>query len=187
MRNVGQEPEMRRDLAEVTGKLLAGATNATVTLSEAEEDTALDLANLIAWVRSPVEREYNGEPMFAHDLEVPTRLVKQLVQLVRGGLAIGMGRDDALAMAERVAADTMPPRRLAVLAEVWEHPDTTPADVGRGRNLPWRTADRTLKELHLLGLLDADDPDGRTRYRLAEDVDAGTLAIFARNVRRGVR
>jgi hypothetical protein len=46
--------------------------------------------------------------------------------------------------------------------------------------MPWRTADRTLQELHLLGLLVIDDQpwgQGKVRwlYSLAEDVQASTL------------
>ena len=123
---------------------------------------------------------------------MPTRFAKQLVQIVRGGIALGMPRAAALDVAKRCAADTMPPLRLTVLGDVAGYPDTPTADVVKRLQLPRNTVDRVLRELHLLGLLVVDDrPWGATGvrwvYSLAETVDQETLRSLnlSRNVARG--
>jgi hypothetical protein len=108
-----------------------------------------------------------------------------------------MSAPDALAAAVRCAADTMPPLRLRVLADVAKHPDSGTAKVVKRLQLPRSTVDRTLQELHLLGLLTVDDERyGKTEetarvrwiYSLADTVDADSLegltdpGKFTRNV-----
>jgi hypothetical protein len=91
---------------------------ATITLTDAEVDGLLSLADLVTRARTATERDQSGTPLYAHALEMPTRFAKQLVQLVRGGMAVGMPRADAVAIATRCAADSMPPLRLHVLTAV---------------------------------------------------------------------
>ena len=81
----------------------------------------------------------------------------------------------------------MPPLRRRVLADIASHPVSLTSDVVKRLQLPRTTVDRTLQELHLLGLLVVgDEPWGQGRvrwvYSLAADVSAGTLARFTRNV-----
>jgi hypothetical protein len=185
MRNVSYESVMREELATVTGSLLKGVSlTRDITLTEAEEDAIFGVADLITRTRSPVERDYKGEPLFAHALEVPTRLAKELVQLARGALALGMDRTAAMKVVERCAADTMPPMRFRVLSDVAAKPDSTTADVVKRLQIPRKTVDRTLQELQLLELLTVDEreDDGRWIYRLAGNVSRGALARLAGNV-----
>jgi DNA-binding IclR family transcriptional regulator len=80
-----------------------------------------------------------------------------------------------------VAADTMPPLRLRILDDVSSHPDTPTADVVKRLQLPRKTVDRALQELHLLELLTLDTIDYGTStrwiYSLAEDVDKAALEM----------
>jgi len=164
MANVGGEVQMRARLAEVTGKLLAGAA-AHVTaepepgLTDAEMGSLLGLADLVTRARTPVERDYQGNPAFAHALEMPTRFAKQLVQIARGGLLLGLDRDTAM----RVGGD-----------------------VADRVQIPKTTVDRTLQELQLLGLLRVAHIKYGERirwiYSLAPGVDHGDLAKCTRNV-----
>jgi hypothetical protein len=192
MRNVDSEVQMRRELAGAAAVLLASVNpDAPPTLTENEEDELLDLADIVTRARTSVERDFQGNPAWAHALEMPTRFAKQLVQIARGGIAIGMDRGDALEVAARCARDSMPPVRQKILADVAEHPDTPTAEVVTRLQLPRQTVDRTLQELQLLGLLTVDGipygDSGRTRwiYSLAPDVDPAALAKFTRNVSRG--
>jgi hypothetical protein len=57
----------------------------------------------------------------AHAPEMPTRFAKQLVQVMRGGLALAMTRREALALAVRCARDSVPQLRLAVLDDLRDH------------------------------------------------------------------
>jgi hypothetical protein len=152
--NVNVETAMREELGELVAKLL-GIIPATgqIKLTGTEAEQVLDLADLVSQARSPVERDYKGEPLFAHAPEVPTRLSKELAQLARGGIALGMRRPAAMRVVERVAADTMPPLRFRVLTDVASNPDSTTADVVKRLQVPRKTIDRTLQELHLLELL----------------------------------
>jgi hypothetical protein len=191
MRNVNHEAAMRADLSEAVCKLLAAADTGTrADLGDAETDDLLDMADLVTRARTAVERDYQGNPAFAHGLEMPTRFAKQLVGIVQGGLSLGMSRDYAMAAAVRCAADSMPPLRRRVLGDIASHPVSPTSDVVKRLQLPRQTVDRVLQELHLLGLLVVgDEPWGQGRvrwvYSLAADVSAGTLARFTRNVSEG--
>jgi hypothetical protein len=191
MRNVKSETAMREELGDVVRKLLGciPAQTGKIALTEDEEIQVLDVADIITRARTAVERDFQGNPAFAHALEMPTRLAKQLVQVARGGLALGMTRDAAMGVVDRVAADTMPPLRLRVLDDVSVNPNTPTADVVKRLQLPRKTVDRVLQELHLLELLTLDSIEhgATTRwfYTLAGDVDKGALERLARNVSRG--
>lgn len=195
MLNVSSETAMRSELADVVGDLLCTADDgADIELTDPEVDRLLALADLVTRARTAVERDFQGNPVNAHALEMPTRFAKQLVQIVRGGIAIGKSRADAMSIAIRAAADSMPPLRLRILADVAAHPISRTAEVVKRQQLPRKTVDRTLQELHLLELLTVDDePFGesvRWVYTLAGDVDTDALdavAKLARNVSTPVK
>jgi hypothetical protein len=113
----------------------------------------LRAADIVTKARTAVELDYRGDVIDAHAPEMPTRLAKQLSQIMRGALAISMGRDDALRLVIRCAADSMPPLRLQVLRDVATHPDTPIIEVRRRLQKPRATVDRTLQALHILDLL----------------------------------
>jgi hypothetical protein len=193
MANVGGEVQMRARLAEVTGKLLAGAAAYVSAepepgLTDAEMGSLLGLADLVTRARTPVERDYQGNPAFAHALEMPTRFAKQLVQIVRGGLLLGLDRATAMGVAARCCHDTMPPLRRVVLADIAANPDSFTPDVADRVQMPKTTIDRALQELQLLGLLVvyhvAYGENSRIRwsYSLAPGIDPGDLAKCTRNV-----
>jgi hypothetical protein len=183
MQNVASETEMRAELAAVVEEVLTDAKGRAPVLTEEENESVLDLADLISRARTAVQRGSNGVPTFAHAAEMPTRLAKQLAQVARGGLALGMSRGEALAVAERCAADTMPPMRLLLLADVAAHPDTATSAVTARLQLPNSTVDRVLQELQLLRLLTVDSIayGSRTRwvYSLAGDVGRDALDRLA--------
>ena len=189
MQNVSKEADMRDELAESVSKLIGSIPVDTgdFQLTGEEIGRVLDLADLISRARTAVERDFQGSPAFAHALEMPTRLAKQLVQVGRGGLALGMSRAEAMRVIERCAADTMPPLRLRVLVDVHGNPDSATSDVVTRLQLPRKTVDRALQELHLLELLTMEEikyGQERTRwiYSLAEDVSSDALGMLARNV-----
>jgi DNA-binding IclR family transcriptional regulator len=97
-----------------------------------------------------------------------------------------MSHQQALGVVERCARETMPPLRLRVLADVADHPGSATSDVVKGLQLPRKTVDGILQELHLLELLTVDEAKwgGHTRwiYSLAEDVSRSALQRVAGNV-----
>jgi hypothetical protein len=192
MANVSRETAMRRELSAAVGKLMAGAAarlehEPPPELDDGEMVALFGLADLVTRARTPVERDYQGGPAWAHDLEMPTRFGKQLVQVARGGLLLGMGREAAMSTAIRCCRDSVPPLRRKVLADVAANPDTLTADAAERLQIPRATADRTLQELQLVGLLRVNHVEYGTRkrwlYAVAPGVDAADLAaIFTRNV-----
>jgi len=183
LRNVNREAEMREELSDVIKRLLGSIPDgAGVRLTDAEMERLLDLADVVTRARTAVERDYAGGPVFAHAPEMPTRFAKQLAQIVRGGLSLGMARGAAMAVAVRCAGDTMPPLRLKVVGDVAGHPMSRTAEVVKRLQLPRQTVDRVLQELHLLGLLVVDEePYGervRWIYALAPEVDRDAVTAL---------
>jgi hypothetical protein len=183
LRNINHETVMRRELGEAVGNLLATVDPSTAAvLTDDEMVTLLDLADVVTRARTAVERDFNGNVIMAHAPEMPTRFVKQLGQVVRGGIALGMAREHAMSVAVRCAGDSMPPLRLHTLTDVSGHPLSTTSEVVKRLQLPRKTVDRTLQELHLLGLLVVDDePWGdsvRWLYSLAPGIDADAVAAL---------
>jgi hypothetical protein len=144
--------------------------------------------DLVCLIRSPVSVDYRGDVLLAHDPELGTRCIKQIAQIMRGSLALGMALDDAVALARRICRDSVPPQRLDVLHVVAsEEGPVRVADVCRALPLPRTTAGRILDTLHALELLKCDeieDPGGKTwwlntrHYTLAPKVDRAALAAL---------
>jgi len=181
-RNVDHEEQMRCELANAVTGVLAGMTNAPESITDDESEHILAAADLVTKARTGVEHDYKGDVIDAHAPEMPTRFMKQLVQMVRGGLAIGMDRTRALQLAIRCARDSLPPLRLAVLDDIATHPDSTTIEVTRRLDKPRNTLDRQLMALHVLRVLRCrvePNPQGgnRWRYSLADGIDPSTLHV----------
>jgi hypothetical protein len=154
MRNAGREIEMRQQLADAVVGLINGIDPARCyKLTSADEDTIVAAADLVTMARTGVEIDYRGDVIDAHAPEMPTRLAKQLTQVLRGGIAIGMHHDDALNLTIRCAQDSMPRLRLDVLRDVAANPVSRVIDIRRRLQKPRATVDRTLQTLHMLELL----------------------------------
>jgi hypothetical protein len=178
--NTRAEKQMREELAEAVGGVIAGMNVDVAELTDHETDRILAAADLVTRARTAVEHDYSGKVIDAHAPEMPTRFAKQLAQVLHGGVAIGMGRSDALQLAIRCARDSMPPLRLAVIDDVAANPRSTPSDTRRRTERPWTTIDRTMQALHMLGVLEVDEApygDDKTRwyYSLAAGIDPKAL------------
>jgi len=188
--NTGDETIMRAELGDAAAGVLAGVdTTVDLTLTTEESELILALADIVTLGRTGVEHDYRGDVIDAHAPEMPTRFAKQLTQLLRGGLALGMDREHLLRIVARCAADSMPPLRLAALVDLLDHPHSTTAAVRKSIDKPRATVDRTLQALHMLGLLACDEEEGSTgrtvwRYSLGAEVDSVALDRLrsARNV-----
>lgn len=191
--NTGHEEQMRAELAEAAAGVIAGMNLEPIEVTEDEAEALLAAADLVTLARTGVEYDYRGDVVDAHAPEMPTRFAKQLTQVVRGAVAIGLDRPDALRLAIRCARDSMPPLRLAIVDDLVQHPDSTTADVRKRLGLPRATVDRQLQALHMLGVVEVEEeehvwrgePSTRWRYRISPDVDPHALdagQISARNV-----
>jgi hypothetical protein len=189
IRNTGDETVMREEMATaVAGLIDATDTERVYRLTEDDETTivkAADLVTLVTLARTGVELDYRGDVIDAHDPEMPTRLAKQLTQILRGAIAIGMSHRDAIRLVIRCARDSMPQLRLTVLRDVAKHRDSRVIDIRRRLQKPRATTDRTLQALHMLGLLicreEEEERGGKmvqTRhYSLADEISLAPLSI----------
>jgi hypothetical protein len=184
IRNTGGEVGMRQELAAAVGALVEHMDTTVYQLNDAEVDQLVKAADLVTLARSAVERDYRGDIDFAHDPEMPTRFAKQLVQLLRGAVAIGVKPDEALRLVRRCACDSIPPLRRDILLDLAANPGSRAADVRKRVSQPRNTVRRGLECLHMLGALVCDetedvDRNGKFytifRYRLADGLDKETL------------
>lgn len=185
--NTGSEEAMRAELAAAVAGVLEGADLAAGRPNDDEAAKILAAADLVTLARTAVDIDYRGNVIDSHAPEMPTRFAKQLAQIFRGALAIGLSRRDALALAIRVARDSMPPLRLEILEDVAAHEWTALRDVVKRVDKPRSTVDRQLQALDLLGLLTKDDEVSVAafsqretttwRYSLAPGVDVSSIAL----------
>jgi hypothetical protein len=184
LRNVDHETQMRAELSNAVAELIDNMQPERARLTVADEDALLSVADLVTYARTAVERDFQNNVINAHAPEMPTRFAKMLGQIVRGGLAIGMPHQRALETAIRVAGDSMPPLRLALLADLLQHTRATVADVEKRLQKPRSTVDRELQALHVLGLLERHETEGRGwPYTLSSQVDQAALqTLVTRNV-----
>ena len=184
VRNTGSEVAMRHELADAVAGLINSidADNVYV-LTDADEDAIVRAADLVTLARTGVEIDYRGEVVDAHAPEMPTRMAKQLTQIMRGAIAIGMDHESALQLVIRCARDSMPQLRLAMLLDLASYPNSRVIDIRRRLQRPRMTTDRTLQALHMLGLLtcreEEDERAGKLVqirfYSLAGEIDPDVL------------
>jgi len=183
IKNTGSETTMRAELAAAVGGLICRiATDQTWQIEDNEIERLIKAADIVTYARTAVERDFRGDIIDSHAPEMPTRFAKQLAQMVRGGLALGMSRGTALQLALRCARDSIPQLRLEILLELASNPRSRVIDVVRNIAKPYRTIRRELEGLHILGLLRCDEEQSDTdesktvwRYSLADGFDRATL------------
>jgi hypothetical protein len=187
MENIGKEQQMREELKNAVGGVIAGMCCDEVPLTEEEEGQILKAANITTLARTAVERDYQGEVTNAHAPEMPTRFAKQLSQVIKGAVAIGMSRERAMELAIRCARDSIPPLRVEILLDVAMNPNARPNEVRLRVQKPWNTIRRELQALHILGLLScAEEIEHRNlkkrivyQYSIAAGFDIETLRKMA--------
>jgi hypothetical protein len=164
--NTGREGLMRTELAETMGALIASADVGVRNLTEAESEQLIGLANLVTWGRSGVERDFKGEVIDAHASEMPTRFAKQLTQVVRGALSLGVPAEIAMQLAVRCARDSLEPLRRDLLFDVAANPGADPDSIRKRIFRPLTTVKNNLVALHMLRLLDCEERQEQRGNRL---------------------
>jgi hypothetical protein len=157
--NTGQEASMRAELATAAGGLITNASIAEHAFTPAERTQLIELANVVTWARTGVERDYRGAVVDTHAPEMPTRFSKQLAMLVRGAVAIGIPPARAMRLATRCARDSLPPLRRRILLDLAAHPEARSREVARRIARPRMTVQRELQALHGLGVLACNEVD----------------------------
>jgi hypothetical protein len=134
--NTGDEIQMHAELADAVTGVLAGMDPAPTTVTDQETELLLAAADLVTLARTGVEYSYNGDAIDAHAPEMPTRFAKELTQIIRGAVAIGIDRYKPLRLAIRCARDSMPLLRLAIIDDLASNPGSTTSDVRHRINKP---------------------------------------------------
>ena len=159
IRNTGSETNMRKELAHSASALINHASKNEYVPTDEQVDQLIKAADIVTAARTGVERDYRGEVIDAHALEMPTRFAKQLGQLVRGAVSIGATVDHAMRLAIRCARDSIPPLRCEILLDIAAHPNSEPHEVHRRIGRPRHTVRRELEALHMLRLLQCQETD----------------------------
>lgn len=150
----GKEAEMRNEIAEtVAGFLLPLDDLASPDLSGREINGIVILADLASKMRSPVLRDYRGEVELVLDPEAATRIGKALSRLYLGLQIIGLDPDDAWEIIARVALDSTPKLRRAVVDYLARSGAATTSAVGIGVRHPQSTTTRALDDLRAHGVI----------------------------------
>jgi hypothetical protein len=188
LRNVGSETVMRQELAAAVGGALQQANvSDAYALSGDETMRLMRAADIVTMARTAIERDAGGNVLDSHEPEVPTRFVKQLAQMVRGAVALGMSPAAGMRLAVRCARDSIPPLRRAILLDIAAHPASRPGDVRKRLSRPRRTVQREMEGLFMLGLLHCVEEEVVTgdklrtsyHYSLAADFDRSTLLAMS--------
>lgn len=181
MRNTGHEDVMRVELADAVGGVLAAVDSRAAFPLHPDEHLILGaVADVVTLCRTAVEFDYRGDVIDAHAPEMPTRFAKQLVQVMRGAMAVGLPRAEALRLALRCGRDSMPPLRLSILEDVAAHPGSRTHDVRARLGKPRMTVDRQLQALHMLGVLVCEELEvaenkSRWYYTVSEHINPAVL------------
>jgi hypothetical protein len=147
---------MRRELSEVVERLFAVRRTEPRPLSLEERGRISRICSLVVRLRAPVDRHrYTTEIEVVHGAEGTGRLGLSLERLLAGLDTLGVDRDVALSVVERVAMDSTPPiRRRAyeylrniapIAAEL--------ADIVVKVRIPENTMRRHLEDLEAQGLV----------------------------------
>jgi hypothetical protein len=161
-----------------------------VPQAEVTDDLATaieDAAMVCCWGRAAVPRHGYGarEIDGIATIEEPPRLVRQLTTVARGLRAIGTDIEDTAIICRRIALDSMPADRFAVLATLALNVDNlrTTTEIATHGKLHRHVARRALEELEVIGVVRAErdgdqppegEPDRRT-CRWFLDGDDGDL------------
>ena len=152
-------------------------------IKEVESNALLKAADVVTLARTAVERDYAGNLIDAHAPEMPTRFAKQLAQIVRGGVAIGMTRERAFALALRCARDSIPP---CASKSCWTGRLRAEQvnEVSESINKPWNTVKRELSALTMLGISRRRRRRRTTRMKTARAKPSGATAYSAASIAR---
>lgn len=175
--HAGRERTMRRELAAAVRSLLADLREPRQR-SDEETDTLISLATLVVKARSAVERDgYSREIELVPGAEAPTRLVIVLDRLLAGLDAIGCDRTRAFEVVTKVALDSVPALRLAVLRTLTAGTIDT-NQIAAAVAHPSTTTRRALEDLAAHGLVTFERQDGKAHRWTLAPFTAERLARF---------
>lgn len=163
----GQLERIKAELNTVGSQLLGASIGSPVASLEKEDSLRLAaLAEITAIGRTPVNYTRAGELLGPADTEIPVRLYQALESLAIGDATLRGCRqvdEESLRLATRVALDTLPQRRGAILrAFLPSFPRIQRPEVKEAAQIKWREqAQRAIDEMVAIGMLRLTEEKGK--------------------------
>jgi hypothetical protein len=152
----GREKELRDEIRAMVATFLDGYRDVgRLELPARFTEPLITLADIVTRARSGVARDYQSrEILYLPEPEAPTRLAKQIAQLMAAALAIGVDEAEAWRLAQKVGWDCVPAVRTALVRLLWrmEGDALTRAQLQEETGLPETTVRRVVEDLVVLGL-----------------------------------
>jgi hypothetical protein len=172
----------RKNVEELLAQLPVELPDLSGDIASEIEDAAL----VAAWGRGAVPRNGYGrrEIEDVPVVEEPMRLVQQLRGIARGVLVLGLPSTAAAAIARRIALDSMPAARHAVLKVLSTGEVLSTSSCARAANLDRKVCRMALEELAAIGVVEndrsneEDDPVGVVQLRLSGNDGEVIVSVF---------
>jgi hypothetical protein len=165
----GHEAELRERIRMMVAEFLAGFRSVgRLELPGHFTEPLITLTDIVTRARSGVARDYQTrEILYLPEPEAPTRLAKQIAQLMAAALAIGVDEKDAWRIARKVGWDSVPAVRSAVIHLLARHEgeELTRAELMERTGLPETTIRRVEEDLVVLGLAEHRKESDATNAR----------------------
>jgi hypothetical protein len=152
----GREEELRERIRGLVAGFLSRFRDVgRLELPEHYTEPLITLVDIVTRARTGVARDYQTRDiLYLPEPEAPTRLAKQIAQLMAALLAIGVDEAEAWRLAQKVGWDSVPAVRSAVihLLSRQDGNELTRAELQEKTGLPETTIRRVEEDLVVLGL-----------------------------------
>lgn len=154
--HAGKEKRMRKELADAVASVIGDQAMIAREPDDDEISQLVALGTLVVRARSAVERDnYNREILLVPGPEAPTRFTIMLKRLLAGMYAIGMEKSDAWRVLAKVALDSIPALRLAIMTTLDDYNgQLSTNDLAAAVRHPSTTTRRACEDLVAHGLID---------------------------------
>jgi hypothetical protein len=170
LENVGKEDDYMTEISEITARIV---TTTQMELkdygdfsSEGFEQVLYRGAELVAKGRTAIRRKKNGEMRYTPDTEKPTRIIKQLRQLLACCAVIERRPEIEIAerIVKRISYDSMPAGRARILEALESVQEGTVAEVQQASRLSTHAVRWGLEDLTYLDLIKKRKQTGKNGY-----------------------
>lgn len=165
----GHELELRGRIRSTVAEFLGSFRNVErLELAEQFTEPLITLADMVTRARSGVARDYQTRDiLYLPEPEAPTRLAKQIAQLMAAAVAIGVDEEEAWRLAHKIGWDSVPAVRSAVIRLLsWQDGnELTRAELQEKTGLPETTIRRVVEDVVVLGLAEQRKDGGKWLVR----------------------
>lgn len=170
LENVGKEDDYMTEISEITARVV-NATQMELMdygdfASDGFEQTLYRGAELVAKGRTAIRRNKNGEMRYTPDTEKPTRIIKQLRQLLACCALIEKRPEIKIAerIIKRISYDSMPAGRAQILQAIEQIQQGTVAEIQEASKLSVHVVRWGLEDLAYLDLIGKRKQTGKNGY-----------------------